>query len=109
MRGSSATFALVAKLAPAEKVGAVGGVVGAAGGLGGFVPPLVMGLVYGLLGSYRLGLALLALVALGTAAIGSAPAPDARVGDALRTGAGAEPPRFTANRCREPTSAWALT
>ncbi len=66
--GSGATFALVAKLAPAEKVGAVGGLVGAAGGLGGFVPPLVMGLVYGLLGSYWLGLALLALVALGTAA-----------------------------------------
>jgi len=66
--GSGATFALVAKLAPAEKVGAVSGLVGAAGGLGGFVPPLVMGLIFGLLGSYGLGLALLAIVALGTAA-----------------------------------------
>ncbi|PXY19732.1 MFS transporter [Prauserella muralis] len=61
--GSGATFALVALLAPADKVGAVTGVVGAAGGLGGFVPPLVMGAVYGQFGSYALGLAALALVA----------------------------------------------
>ncbi|MEV4015975.1 hypothetical protein AB0J35_36285 [Nonomuraea angiospora] len=31
--------------------------------LGGFVPPLVMGFVYGRLGSYGLGLALLAVTA----------------------------------------------
>jgi NNP family nitrate/nitrite transporter-like MFS transporter len=61
--GSGATFALVAQLAPAAKVGAVTGVVGAAGGLGGFVPPLVMGAIYGALSSYGLGLALLAVVA----------------------------------------------
>ncbi len=61
--GSGATFALVALLAPANKVGAVTGVVGAAGGLGGFVPPLVMGAVYGQFGSYAIGLAALALVA----------------------------------------------
>lgn len=60
---SGATFALVALLAPATKVGAVTGVVGAAGGLGGFVPPLVMGAVYGGSGSYSLGLVLLAGVA----------------------------------------------
>lgn len=66
--GSGATFALVAKLAPANKVGAVTGVVGAAGGLGGFVPPLVMGSIYGSYGSYTVGLALLAVVA-GSAAI----------------------------------------
>ena len=42
---SGAVFALVGKLAPADKVGAVTGLVGAAGGLGGFVPPLVMGAV----------------------------------------------------------------
>ena len=64
--GSGATFALVARMAPANKVGSVTGLVGAAGGLGGFVPPLVMGFIYGRLGSYGLGLALLALVALGT-------------------------------------------
>jgi NNP family nitrate/nitrite transporter-like MFS transporter len=61
--GSGATFALVAQLAPANKIGSVTGVVGAAGGLGGFVPPLVMGTVYGSAGSYALGLALLAVVA----------------------------------------------
>ncbi len=62
--GSGATFALVALLAPRDRVGSVTGVVGAAGGLGGFVPPLVMGAVYGQYGSYGLGLALLAIVAL---------------------------------------------
>ncbi|KAB1149744.1 NarK/NasA family nitrate transporter [Streptomyces luteolifulvus] len=61
--GSGATFALVALLAPANKVGSVTGVVGAAGGLGGFVPPLVMGSLYGAYGSYALGLVLLAVVA----------------------------------------------
>ena len=64
---SGATFALVARVAPAEKVGGVTGVVGAAGGLGGFVPPLVMGALYGATGSYGIGL-LLALVALAAAA-----------------------------------------
>ncbi|SEH02696.1 MFS transporter, NNP family, nitrate/nitrite transporter [Nonomuraea solani] len=62
--GSGAVFALVAKVAPADKVGSVTGLVGAAGGLGGFVPPLVMGLVYGLFGSYGVGLALLSGVSL---------------------------------------------
>ncbi|WP_409473859.1 MFS transporter [Streptomyces sp. HC307] len=61
--GSGAVFALVALLAPASKVGSVTGIVGAAGGLGGFVPPLVMGSLYGAYGSYAIGLALLALVA----------------------------------------------
>ncbi|GAA4227467.1 NarK/NasA family nitrate transporter [Actinomadura meridiana] len=65
--GSGATFALVARLAPPNKVGAVTGVVGAAGGLGGFIPPLVMGSIYGSLGSYALGLALLAVVAAAAA------------------------------------------
>ncbi|GAA0706521.1 NarK/NasA family nitrate transporter [Dactylosporangium roseum] len=64
--GSGATFALVAQHAPANKVGSVTGVVGAAGGLGGFVPPLVMGAVYGQYGSYAIGLTALAAVALGT-------------------------------------------
>jgi NNP family nitrate/nitrite transporter-like MFS transporter len=64
--GSGATFALVGKVAPANKVGSVTGLVGAAGGLGGFVPPLVMGYVYGRTGSYGWGLALLAVVAAAT-------------------------------------------
>ncbi|MFC7823921.1 MFS transporter [Streptomyces sp. NPDC057375] len=61
--GSGAVFALVALLAPANRLGSVTGVVGAAGGLGGFVPPLVMGSLYGTYGSYALGLLLLGAVA----------------------------------------------
>jgi NNP family nitrate/nitrite transporter-like MFS transporter len=64
--GSGATFALVARAAPADQVGSITGVVGAAGGLGGFVPPLVMGSLYGRTGSYSVGLLLLSVVALGT-------------------------------------------
>ncbi|GIF39629.1 MFS transporter [Actinoplanes xinjiangensis] len=61
---SGATFALVAQTAPGDQVGAVTGIVGAAGGLGGFIPPLVMGAIYGRFQSYALGLALLGVVAL---------------------------------------------
>jgi NNP family nitrate/nitrite transporter-like MFS transporter len=60
---SGAVFALVALVAPTEKVGSVTGVVGAAGGLGGFVPPLLMGAIYGRSGDYSLGYALLAAAA----------------------------------------------
>ena len=60
---SGACFALVARLAPAEHIGSVTGVVGAAGGLGGFVPPLVMGELYGRSGDYTTGYLLLAVVA----------------------------------------------
>lgn len=64
---SGAVFALVGRVAPAEKVGTVTGVVGAAGGLGGFVPPLIMGWVYGVENSYAIGLMLLSDVALAAA------------------------------------------
>ncbi|HEX9042756.1 MAG TPA: MFS transporter [Trebonia sp.] len=67
--GSGAVFALVAMLAPADKVGSVTGVVGAAGGLGGFLPPLVMGSVYGQLHNYGGGLAALAVVAAAALAL----------------------------------------
>uniref|UniRef100_UPI0030D186DE MFS transporter n=1 Tax=Pseudonocardia sp. D17 TaxID=882661 RepID=UPI0030D186DE len=67
--GTGAVFALVARLVPAERVGAVTGVVGAAGGLGGFFPPLVMGLVYGLTGDYLVGFLLLAATAATAAAV----------------------------------------
>ncbi|WSW80098.1 MFS transporter [Streptomyces sp. NBC_00996] len=63
--GSGATFAFVALLAPPSRTGSVTGVVGAAGGLGGFIPPLIMGSLYGAYGSYALGLLLLAAVAMG--------------------------------------------
>jgi NNP family nitrate/nitrite transporter-like MFS transporter len=66
---SGAVFALVARLAPAERVGSVTGVVGAAGGLGGFVPPLLMGSIYGSSGDYSLGYVLLAVVAALAAAL----------------------------------------
>jgi NNP family nitrate/nitrite transporter-like MFS transporter len=65
--GTGAVFALVARMVAAERVGAVTGIVGAAGGLGGFFPPLVMGLVYGVLGNYAVGLLLLAVTAAGAA------------------------------------------
>lgn len=61
---SGAVFALVAIAAPAGTVGSVTGIVGAAGGLGGFVPPLVMGAIYGWQGNYKPGLWLLAATAL---------------------------------------------
>ncbi|MGV9776980.1 hypothetical protein [Streptosporangium sp. NPDC003464] len=41
--GSGATFAPVAQIAPADKVGSVTGLIDATGGLGGSVPPPVMG------------------------------------------------------------------
>lgn len=66
---SGAVFALVSIVTDPTEVGAVTGIVGAAGGLGGFVPPLVMGLIYGWTGAYHLGFALLAAVSLGTAAL----------------------------------------
>lgn len=65
--GSGAVFAIVAQRAPDNAVGSVTGVVGAAGGLGGFVPPLIMGALYGRTGDYGLGLAALAVVAAAAA------------------------------------------
>ena len=62
--GNGAVFALVGTRVPAAQVGSVTGVVGAAGGLGGFLPPIVMGLVYQATGDYAIGLMLLSDVAL---------------------------------------------
>jgi len=59
--GSGATFALIAQSTEATRVGGVTGLVGAAGGLGGFVPPLLMGWLYGQSESYAVGLWLLAV------------------------------------------------
>jgi MFS transporter, NNP family, nitrate/nitrite transporter len=62
--GNGAVFAMVGRQVPPGKVGSVTGVVGAAGGLGGFLPPIVMGLVFQATGSYAIGLMLLSDVAL---------------------------------------------
>ena len=64
---SGAVFALVSRLTPPEQVGSVTGVVGAAGGLGGFVPPRLMGSLYGRSGDYTIGYVLLAVTTLATA------------------------------------------
>jgi MFS transporter, NNP family, nitrate/nitrite transporter len=61
---AGATFALVAQRTPASQVGSVTGIVGAAGGLGGFVPPLVMGSIFGHSGDYRTGLLALSAMAV---------------------------------------------
>ena len=61
--GSGATFALIAQVTDPARVGGVTGLVGAAGGLGGFVPPLIMGYVYGRTESYAIGLILLSVTA----------------------------------------------
>jgi MFS transporter, NNP family, nitrate/nitrite transporter len=61
--GSGATFALIARVTDPSRVGGVTGLVGAAGGLGGFVPPLIMGYVYGRTDSYAIGLWMLSITA----------------------------------------------
>ncbi len=61
--GNGAVFALVGRRSPPASVGAVTGFVGAAGGLGGFLPPLVMGGVYQVTGSFAIGVMLLSSVA----------------------------------------------
>jgi NNP family nitrate/nitrite transporter-like MFS transporter len=62
--GNGAVFKLVAEHFPQE-TGTVTGLVGAAGGLGGFFPPLLMGLVRDVTGSYAIGFMLLSECALG--------------------------------------------
>ncbi len=58
--GTGGVFAWVGVLAPADRVGAVGGLVSAAGGLGGFFPPIIMGATYNAAEkSYAIGLLLL--------------------------------------------------
>lgn len=61
--GSGAVFALIAQVTEPARIGGVTGIVGAAGGLGGFIPPLLMGFVYGRTESYAIGLWLLAITA----------------------------------------------
>ncbi|MEU9884795.1 MFS transporter [Sphaerisporangium sp. NPDC051011] len=63
--GNGAVFALLGRAVPGRMVGSATGVVGAAGGLGGFLPPIVMGLIFQATGSYAVGLMLLATMAFG--------------------------------------------
>jgi NNP family nitrate/nitrite transporter-like MFS transporter len=61
--GNGAVFKLVAEHF-AREAGTVTGLVGAAGGLGGFFPPLLMGFVDDVTGSYAIGFMLLSEFAL---------------------------------------------
>ncbi|GAA4507729.1 MFS transporter [Nonomuraea ferruginea] len=63
--GNGAVFAILGRSVPVAMVGSATGVVGAAGGLGGFLPPIVMGLIFQATGSYSIGLMLLAAMAFG--------------------------------------------
>lgn len=67
--GSGAVFALIAHSTEPARVGGVTGLVGAAGGLGGFVPPLLMGWLYGETESYAVGLWLLSATSALTLAL----------------------------------------
>jgi len=57
------TSLLVAQVTDPARVGGVTGLVGAAGGFGGFLPPLLMGYIYGQTDSYAIGLWALAVTA----------------------------------------------
>jgi NNP family nitrate/nitrite transporter-like MFS transporter len=59
--GAGGVFALIGRASDPAKVGSITGFVGAAGGLGGFVPPLLLGALWRVQGTYALGLVLLAL------------------------------------------------
>ncbi|MFG7941539.1 MFS transporter [Streptomyces cacaoi] len=61
---SGSVFALVSQVTPGPRIGSVTGIVGAVGGLGGFLPPIVMGAIYGAKHSYAIGYMLLAMLAL---------------------------------------------
>jgi NNP family nitrate/nitrite transporter-like MFS transporter len=65
--GNGAVFGILGRFVPPERVGAVTGVVGAAGGLGGFLPPLLMGIIFQATDSYAIALMLLSDVALAAA------------------------------------------
>jgi NNP family nitrate/nitrite transporter-like MFS transporter len=61
--GNGAVFKLVPEFFPLS-VGAVTGLVGAAGGLGGFFPPLMLGAIKEVTGTFTLGFILLAVFAV---------------------------------------------
>ncbi|HLR43611.1 MAG TPA: MFS transporter [Brevibacterium sp.] len=95
--GAGGVFALIGGASDPAKVGAITGFVGAAGGLGGFVPPLLLGVLWQSQGTYALGLVLLALATgialLITLWVGrDARTATAHATAAERTGTPSEPP-----------------
>jgi MFS transporter, NNP family, nitrate/nitrite transporter len=56
-------FAMLAKRVDPKNLGAAGGLVACIGGLGGFFPPLVLGVLKDMTGTYAVGLMLLSAVA----------------------------------------------
>ena len=66
--GNGAVFKLVPQYFP-QAVGSVTGLVGAAGGLGGFLPPLVLGAIREVTGTFTWGFILLSLFCLACLAI----------------------------------------
>ncbi|XEC95638.1 nitrate/nitrite transporter [Paenibacillus tarimensis] len=62
--GNGAVFKMVPEVSSGN-TGAVTGIVGAAGGVGGFFPPIALGVIKDLTGSYTLGFVLLVLFACG--------------------------------------------
>ena len=99
--GSGATFALIAKVTDPSEVGGVTGLVGAAGGLGGFVPPLIMGFVYGRTDSYAIGL----WHAVGDRGADAGAHPDCRAPDRAHRHAAARPHDVTTAVAPRPTDA----
>jgi NNP family nitrate/nitrite transporter-like MFS transporter len=61
--GNGAVFKLAPEYFP-QSVGAVTGLIGAAGGLGGFFPPLLLGLIRQITGTFTPGFILLGVFAL---------------------------------------------
>lgn len=62
--GNGAVFKMVPEVSSGN-TGAVTGIVGAAGGVGGFFPPIVLGIIKDLSGTYTLGFVMLMLFACG--------------------------------------------
>ncbi len=65
---SGVVQAAIGATVPPERAGTVAGTIGAVGGLAGLLPPLLLAAVFGISGSYGIGLTLLASAALAGAA-----------------------------------------
>jgi hypothetical protein len=65
---SGVVQAVIGVTAPPERAGTIAGTIGAIGALAGLLPPLLLAVVYGVDGSYGIGLTVLAALALASAA-----------------------------------------